>query len=82
MPPVEAMAFGSKVITTKEASIFEVTQGKALYVHNPNDVEDWIDTLIRLEESDQETIDLRIYDKKRIALQIYGLLEQAVSNNQ
>jgi glycosyltransferase involved in cell wall biosynthesis len=76
MPPVEAMAFGSRVITTKVASIYEVTQGKALYVSNPFDIEDWINALTKLETSTQEAIDLMIYHKKRIALQIYHLLEQ------
>jgi len=37
MPPVEAMGFGKPVITTKCASLKEVTMGDALYVENPED---------------------------------------------
>lgn len=42
MPPVEAMLFHTPVITTKCASIPEVTQGKAVYVNDPYDVDEWI----------------------------------------
>jgi len=41
MPPVEAMILGTPVITTKETSLYEVTMGKALYVDNPYDIEQW-----------------------------------------
>lgn len=42
MPPIEAMALGATVITTKETSLLEVTKGKANYVDNPYDVNEWI----------------------------------------
>lgn len=45
MPPVEAMLFHAPVITTKCASIPEVTQGKAVYVDDPYDVDEWIEKL-------------------------------------
>lgn len=45
MPPVEAMFFGTKVVTTKCTSIPEVTQEKALYVNDPYDAEEWIETI-------------------------------------
>ena len=45
MPPVEAMLFHAPVITTKCASIPEVTQGKAVYVDDPYDVDEWIGRL-------------------------------------
>lgn len=41
MPPVEALQRGTPVVTTKETSIYEVTQGKALYVDNPFNVQQW-----------------------------------------
>lgn len=51
MPPVEAMLFGTPVVTTKCASIPEVTQGKAVYVEDPYNVEEWIDKIIEAGKS-------------------------------
>ncbi len=42
IPPVEAMILGATVITTRCTCIPEVTQGKANYVDDPYDPEDWI----------------------------------------
>ena len=42
MPPIEAMLFGTVVITTDRTCIPEVTQGKANYVKDPYDVQEWI----------------------------------------
>lgn len=66
MPPVEAMAFGANVITTKKASLFEVTQGKANYVDNPYDIEEWIRVMRNINVA-LESIDLNKYDAKYIA---------------
>lgn len=45
MPPVEAMLFHAPVVTTKCASIPEVTQGRAVYVDDPYNVDEWIEKL-------------------------------------
>lgn len=45
MPPIEAMRRGVPVITTKATSIYEVTQGKATYVDNPFDENEWVDCI-------------------------------------
>lgn len=42
MPPIEAMLFGVPVVTTRKTCLEEVTQGKANYVDDPYDVEEWI----------------------------------------
>lgn len=65
MPPIEAMLFKTRVITTRCASIPEVTQGKAVYVDDPYDVEEWIDK-IRNSYS-QGTMDFSVYDPERIS---------------
>lgn len=44
-PPVEAMMFGKNVVTTNETSIFEVTQGAAVYVQAPTSVAEWAEKL-------------------------------------
>lgn len=41
MPPVEAMAFGTPVVTTEETSIPEVTEHLCETVHNATDPEEW-----------------------------------------
>lgn len=45
MPPVEALWRGVPVVTTKLSSIYEVTQGKAIYVDDPFDEEEWIEKI-------------------------------------
>ncbi len=55
MPTVEAMYFGARVVTTQCACIPEVTQGKAVYVQDPYDAEEWIqkiETKTKQEEPD------------------------------
>ena len=45
MPVIEAMRLGTKVITTRCASIEEVSQSKAIYVNNPFDEKEWIEKI-------------------------------------
>lgn len=45
MPPVEAMGMGKPVITTRKASLEEVTLGKALYVDDPLKHESFYETM-------------------------------------
>lgn len=47
MPPIEAMRRGVPVITTKETSLYEVTQGKANYVENPFDEDEWVEFIVK-----------------------------------
>ncbi|MBD5427172.1 MAG: glycosyltransferase family 4 protein, partial [Treponema sp.] len=42
MPPIEAMRRGKRVVMTRESCLEEVTQGKAVYVEKPYDVEEWV----------------------------------------
>ena len=41
MPPIEAMRRGKRVVMTRESCLEEVTQGRAVYVDKPYDVEEW-----------------------------------------
>lgn len=45
MPPIEAMRKGKRVVMTRESCLEEVTQGKAVYVEAPYDVEEWVDKI-------------------------------------
>ena len=66
MPAVEAMFLGKPVLTTRCASIPEVTQNKANYVDDPYNVNEWIDKMIRLPEK-SEDIDFMRYDELVVA---------------
>jgi len=41
MPPVEALRRGKRVVMTRESSLEEVTEGRAVYVDDPLDAEEW-----------------------------------------
>lgn len=76
MPPIEAMLFGSRVVTTRCTSIPEVTQGKAIYVDNPYDENEWIDKIAK--EYPPEIPDFEVYSFKRISKQYLQVLKKSV----
>jgi glycosyltransferase involved in cell wall biosynthesis len=80
MPPVEAMAFGGDVITTKKTSLYEVTQGLAKYVDDPYDVDEWIDEMIKPNETD-EKIKTDEYDVKYIADKYLKCFSEVIKRN-
>ena len=45
MPPIEAMRRGKRVVMTKKSCLEEVTQGKAVYVDAPYDVQEWAEKI-------------------------------------
>ena len=45
MPPIEAMLRGVPVLTTKETSLYEVTEGKAYYIEKPYDETEWAEKI-------------------------------------
>lgn len=67
MPPVEAMHFGAKVITTKCASLKEVTMGKCDYVDDPFNENEWIDKIRSIQTKKTKKIDFKEFDKNVIA---------------
>lgn len=66
MPPIEAMAYGSTVITTRCTSIPEVTQNRANYVQDPYNADEWIQVM-QDAENNSCLLDLSPYDKVTIA---------------
>ena len=76
MPPIEAMLFGTRVITTKCASIPEVTQYKASYVENPYDADEWIECIVKREK--QEPLDFTVYSPERISKKYLDFLKEPV----
>ena len=74
MPPIEAMLFGSIVITTNRTSIPEVTQGKANYVTDPYDPDEWVRVMISPEDHIKE-FDFTAYDQMKLTKKYYELLK-------
>ncbi len=72
MPPIEAMMFGVPVVTTRMTSIEEVTQGKANYVDNPRNPEEWIETIRTCKH---QMIDFEKYGIKRIAKEYLEIMK-------
>ena len=79
MPPVEAMLFGTIVIATDKTCIPEVTQGKANYVKNPYDVEEWIQVMSNPVDRIEE-MDFEVYDQMRLTRKYYELLVEQLRN--
>ena len=75
MPPIEAMLFGTIVITTNRASVPEVTQNKANYVKDPYDVQEWISVMSNPRERIGE-VDFDAYEQMKLTKQYYRLLEE------
>lgn len=76
MPPVEAMLFGSRVVTTRCASIPEVTQGKAIYVDDPYNEDDWIEKI--QENCELLNMDFSVYAADTIAKQYLQILKEPI----
>ncbi len=83
MPPVEAMLKGVAVITTKETSVFEVTEGLANYVMNPFDENEWADRMTSeckcLDETEKKRISEK-YSLKRITDQYIKTIINVIEN--
>lgn len=71
MPPVEAMHFGAPVLTTREASLQEVTQGLAAYVNNPLDVDEWAKAILDLNHIQGKVVDFSEYESTVVAKQYF-----------
>lgn len=80
MPPVEAMLFGTVVITTDRTCIPEVTQGKANYVKDPYDAEEWIRVMKNPVDRVGE-VDFGVYDQMKLTRRYYALLEAVFSDS-
>jgi glycosyltransferase involved in cell wall biosynthesis len=75
MPPVEAMLFGTVVITTDKTCIPEVTQGKANYVRDPYDAQEWL-RVMHSAENHIDEVDFARYDQMELTRRYFRLLEE------
>lgn len=79
MPPVEAMAMGVPVLTTRCTSLEEVTGGLLNYVDDPFDSIEWADRLeagLTVPDDDSVQRWIRKFDGKRIAGSYISLIEE------
>lgn len=76
MPPIEAMFFGARVVTTKCASIPEVTQQKAIYVNDACDIEEWIEKIKSGKSAGK--VDFEVYAPENISRKYLRMLKEPV----
>ena len=81
IPPIEAMMFGAPVLTTKCASIYEVTQGKANYVENPMDAKEWMEKILNYANKDRTHIDFKEYEADSLAIQLKDYINKVFTIN-
>jgi len=80
MPPVEALMLGTPVITTKCASIPEVTKNKCKYVDEPTKIEEWEKKVLEIDENEREAQKFPEYELKFVTSQITKLFFLTVAN--
>ncbi|SDJ25454.1 Glycosyltransferase involved in cell wall bisynthesis [Lachnospiraceae bacterium G41] len=68
MPPIEAMMKGARVVTTKCTCIEEITQGKATYVDDPLNTNEWADAIDKALLLERKKFDFPEYDLKNVTL--------------
>ena len=73
MPPLEAMYLGCPVVTTRCASIPEVTQNKAVYVDNPYDADEWIKKTVNAKRG-FDMPDFSIFDAEILSRRYLNIL--------
>ena len=66
MPPVEAMRKGKRVVMTQESCLKEITEGKAVYVSAPENVEEWIEKIEYAKKRDAQIEQFEKYDLKYV----------------
>ncbi|MFU0784639.1 MAG: Glycos-transf-1 domain-containing protein [Thermoanaerobacterium thermosaccharolyticum] len=76
MPPIESLMYGTPVVTTRCASIPEVTQGKAIYVDDYNNPQEWIDKIKLGMNQNKVVVNFDKYNLKSVTLNYIKLFKQ------
>lgn len=77
MPPVEAMAFGTPVVTTEETSIPEVTEHLCETVQNATDPEEWKQKILSAKVMPGSENVIRRYAPPRIAQEYLDMWKES-----
>ena len=67
MPPIEALAFGKRVVMTQESCLREVTRDRAVYVEKPFDEAEWNEKITNALSLDEEIVTFPEYDPHTVA---------------
>lgn len=78
MPPIEAMRFGKRVVMTKESCLFEVTDGKAVYVEDPYSVEEWMKKIDEAKDMPEKKETFPQYELAHISEQYVHIFKQII----
>lgn len=76
MPPIEAMRKGKNVVMTDKACLREVTEGKAIYVENPFDADEWTQKIAYARTKEASAVKFERYDLKNVTMQYRKLFEE------
>ncbi len=80
-PPIEAMRRGKRVVMTRKSCLEEITQGKAVYVEQPYDVEEWNCKIQAAMELSEKRYDFPEYELAWAVKQYLEVFEDAYSIN-
>ena len=67
MPPVEAMRKGKRVVMTKKACLYEVSDRQAVYVDDPYDLNEWVERINYAERQPERVLEFEQYSLKVIS---------------
>ena len=77
MPPIEAMRRGKRVVMTRESCLEEVTEGKAVYVDAPYDVNEWSRKIDQALQMETEVQPFERYNLKNTVIEYVEVLYRA-----
>ncbi len=69
MPPIEAMRKGKNVVMTEKSCLLEVTEGKATYVKDPMNVEEWLEKIELAQNKEARVEAFEAYALENVVLQ-------------
>ena len=79
IPPVEAMILGTRVITTRETSLPEVTKEKCQYVTDPFGIDEWIEQIEKAQKIEPKQIEFDEYKDTTIARKYLDLFYEIMN---
>lgn len=75
MPPIEALRKGKGVVMTDKTCLKEVTEGKAVYVEDPYDAEEWVRKIEYAQTGDVQPVKFLKYELENVTKQYIRLFE-------
>ncbi len=63
IPPIEALQKGKNVVMTQKSCLKEVTEGRAIYVDDPMNVEEWVE---KIEVAQKKTARVEVFENYKL----------------